>query len=287
PVSDETPPNLSFMIFSLSTGETLRASFPSLRYRRVPAGSLIKLFVALYCGIKREDLLRDYRYTCTGKNSVPETEPKRCWTPRGHGPLDLPGALRDSCNLYFASLHDKISRKDFFDFCRDLNTRLGLNLRLPPINDNTEFSRLLSGTDFRATVSIQGLITLARLAGPVQTAADSIERYRFGIPPASRKLLTGALYETVRSGTAAGPLHPFGPEENRRGLAGKNAEKSGGAPTAPLWGKTSTVLSGTNTCLSYGLFIGGDEERGIITLLRRGNGHTAARWAVRLLHGPD
>ena len=51
-----------------------------------------------------------------------------------------------------------------------------------------------------------------------------------------------------------------------------------------LWGKTATVIDGTNVPKSYGLFIGGCGDKGIVALVRKGNGNLAGRWARRLLN---
>ena len=42
--------------------------------------------------------------------------PDRCWNQKGHGILQLKDAIPYSCNLYFASLYNRISIKNFSEF---------------------------------------------------------------------------------------------------------------------------------------------------------------------------
>ncbi len=75
------------------------------------------------------------------------------------------------------------------------------------------------------------------------------------------------LHETFQIGTAS--KFPFL-------LAQEKNPKS-------LWGKTSTIVYGSNEPLSYGIFMGGDDRYGIILLYRKGNGNKAAYYAKKIL----
>ncbi len=283
----EAPPfDLAYAVFSLRTGACLQISHRAFLSRKLPAGSFFKICIALYCGMEREDLLREHVYTCRGRHGDPELMPEKCWKPEGHGRLNFPGALSHSCNLYFASLGRHLAPGRLNRFMREMSAALGIGAGLPATADQREFTRLLSGTDFRIVFSVKELMTLARLLGPVQTEDRGIESYRRKMSPDLRSMLAEALAGTVREGTASLPLKPYGPEGNYDLLfshlsAGKNDGEN--TPGKLLWGKTSTVVTGTNTHTGYGLFLGGNDEYGIVTVLRRGNGHIAAQWARYLL----
>ncbi|MCG3173958.1 MAG: hypothetical protein GMKNLPBB_02175 [Myxococcota bacterium] len=62
-----------------------------------PPGSLLKPLIAI--AALRAGAHPDREWTCTGRQAP--REKLRCWHPRGHGKLDLLGALERSCNHYF------------------------------------------------------------------------------------------------------------------------------------------------------------------------------------------
>ncbi len=69
--------------------------------------------------------------------------PFRCWKPEGHGPLDLSGAIKESCNVYFYQTGLRLGLDDFLSGvdALGLNDRTGLDLpgeiagRFPPSRD--------------------------------------------------------------------------------------------------------------------------------------------------------
>jgi len=67
--------------------------------------------------------------TCTGGIAVAGTY-QRCWKPGGHGSLDLEGAIRESCNVYFYQLGFRIGLDDFLQGGVDLGfgQRCGIDL---------------------------------------------------------------------------------------------------------------------------------------------------------------
>ena len=62
-------------------------------------GSVFKLLIA-QAAVDHE---LSFHYQCTGRDEI-EGKKRHCWTYKGHGSLDLPGALAISCNLYFENL---------------------------------------------------------------------------------------------------------------------------------------------------------------------------------------
>ncbi len=253
------PPELSYALFNPQSGEITRSSHRAIEKRVLPPGSIFKLVVALYCAAERPDLFDAHRYQCTGRAGTPL--PDRCWTPAGHGDVGMTEALSRSCNLYFASLNGLIDADSFRRFCESLQT-CGIRIVTPPVRGPGEFAHLLCGLDYRTRVSVRDLVALARLVSPGEDASA-----RHAIAPERRAIIARALFDTMDTGTGAGAL---------------DAGRSGSCRS---WGKTATILSGTNRLTGYGLFLGGDGENGILVILRGGTGAEAGRWSVRLLRG--
>ncbi len=259
--ADGTPPGVSYVLFDPETDAIAGASHPAFVNRELPAGSILKLIVALYCAAERPDLFDAYRYRCAGRAGAPL--PDRCWTPDGHGETGIERALSHSCNLYFASLHSEISGESFRRF---LDSLAGARVRvsLPPVSGPDGFARLLAGLDYRVRFTVRDGIALARLLAP-----GGREDPRLRLSPERRDIITRALYETMISGTA-----------------GNGTAESPAAHHDPCglpWGKTATVLSGSNRLTGYGLFLGGKGGRGVFIALRGGTGAKAARLAPGLL----
>ena len=57
--------------------------------------------------------------------------------------------------------------------------------------------------------------------------------------------------------------------------------------TLRIWGKTGTVISGTNSHCGYGIFIGGSGRNGIVSILRKGSGTLAAGYSAKILSGEN
>ena len=278
-------PYLSYMIFSIKTGEIEKYSFRQFLRRSIPAGSIFKILVSLYLASEREDLFNEYKYTWIGRDSH-RTMPDRCWDPDGHGTNNLSSAVSISCNLYFASLYRHIRFKDFKIFIERLFKMIDIKARLYDISDKKEFARLLSGLDFRVRFTVNDLIKIVQLISPVHTDNSSVERAKRLFPIEKRDRISQALFNAVRNGTASGTVKPYGANINSLPLIHNNHYRNvlkNSALISSIWGKTSTVVEGTNKKYSYGTFIGGNEEKGVIVILRKGNGHLAAKWGIVLL----
>jgi cell division protein FtsI/penicillin-binding protein 2 len=72
-----------FLLVDVATREIIGANWREPE-QPVPVGSLIKPFVAL-----------------SGPSKKFRCNPRECWRPSGHGELDLPHAIAESCNSYF------------------------------------------------------------------------------------------------------------------------------------------------------------------------------------------
>src|SRR5437762_521758 len=85
-----TQPDLSYVLLDVRSRQVIASRWPS-RDCPVPVGSLVKPFVAFaHAGDFPE-------ITCHG-------EADRCWKTGGHGRLQLPLAIAQSCNAYFLEL---------------------------------------------------------------------------------------------------------------------------------------------------------------------------------------
>jgi hypothetical protein len=278
-------PYLSYLIFSLKKGEIEKGGYGRLSSRMVSPGSIFKILVSLYVAHARRDLVKGYRYLCRGR-SGDKNLPERCWHQDGHGLNDLPTALSVSCNLYFASLYKHIRLSDFKNFTENFFKLIDIRAQLPDIRSEKEFSRLLSGLDFRMKLSVGDLMKIIQFISPVNIDNGPVDMAK-RLYSAETDIIHRALIDTVEKGTASGNLKPYGSELNYRPLleSDKKDVLSGEYHSGEIWGKTSTIIEGTNRMHSYGIFIGGDDERGVIVLLRKGNGHIAAKWGILLLHG--
>lgn len=249
-----------YVIFSLINGKAVFSSTgPALLNRRIPCGSLFKLFTVIYLGSERRDLFFNYKYRCSDKNPPPL--PHHCWDRHGHGQTDIRSALYNSCNLYFASLYDRINKEEFVLWFNRFAESRGISMRLPEIKSNKEWSELLAGLDFRTDISVKDLIKLTvYINNPDNT-----------LPSDASEIIAAALKKTFTEGTAKNSGSDItASNDNRIHQAG-------------LWGKTGTVIAGTNSHHSYGLFTGGLSDTGIIVILRKGKGTEAAHLAMSLL----
>ena len=277
------PPCMSYCIFDLASGKPLKMSHGrDFLQRKAPPGSIFKLIVALYLAAERPDLFNNYAFTCPGKGPGDRHMPDRCWDPKGHGMIKIEKAIAHSCNLYFASLYNKISEKKFRIFYERLCRSLAIPEKLPDIKDERGWSQLLAGLDFRVSFAVGDYIRLAMFmnCGP---HSESTMRYSFTeIPLAERNKLFRSLQGTFISGTVSG-----GPEKATahadNDILKIWEEHSPAVSRHELWGKTATIADGTNKALGHGLFIGGSGTTGIVAIARRSSGRTTARWARMIL----
>jgi cell division protein FtsI/penicillin-binding protein 2 len=79
-------PAAQFLLVNVATHELIGENWITPE-QPVPLGSLVKPFIALSVGSKE---LR--------------CDPRQCWLATGHGDLDLPHAIAESCNSYFLHL---------------------------------------------------------------------------------------------------------------------------------------------------------------------------------------
>lgn len=277
-----TPPDFSFFVFSLITGEVENSSHENILIREIPPGSLFKLIVSLYLATERPDLLKEYVYNCT-HNSDPNI-PSKCWTPEGHGKVNFTQALSNSCNLYFASLYQVIDQDKFRKFFDKLCLCLHIESKLPKIKNNSEFSHLLAGLDYRVRFTVKDFIPVARLLSLSQTNDADIESFKKTMSLESRTIIFKALLDTMQSGTVTYEYKSTGAALNGKSPESGNINpKIKNPPAYPCeytWGKTATVIDGTSKQTVYGIFLGGCNEKGIVAVMRNSNGRKTAKIAA-------
>ena len=105
---------LSHVLIDAATEAIVDAQWNDLD-RPVPVGSLIKPFTALaYAGAHQ---FVYPSYTCHGG--------AECWLPRGHGRVDLSGAIAGSCNAYFDRLARQTTPEAFVATLQRFGLRAG------------------------------------------------------------------------------------------------------------------------------------------------------------------
>jgi hypothetical protein len=292
------PLDLSFMIFSLRSGEIMKISYPAFSEYELSLGSISKIVVYLYLILYRQDLLKDYKYHCQGSDiytglGTPEKQAKNikldCWQKKGHGILSMDEALAKSCNLFFVSLSKFIDYQQYFQFFSGIMGKIGLQSHLWSFKSQEDKIKNFAGLDFKYRFRLSGLIKMVQFLSLKETADSNINELKQLFPGEKLEKLRHALQNTFISGTAywketdsikknkvSKEFMEQCSKEIMQSKKGRNENK--------LWGKTSTIIHGSNKLVSYGLFIGGDDKTGIITLLRGSNGHVAAQWAKCILN---
>jgi len=66
-----------------------------------PPGSIFKVITA-YAGLSEEVISKESKFNCAGVwYGLGEDFPKYCWAKYGHGNLNIVGAIKNSCDIYF------------------------------------------------------------------------------------------------------------------------------------------------------------------------------------------
>ncbi len=278
-----TTPNLSWCIFDIKSGDVVESFSSDLTQRFLPPGSLFKLFVAVYLANRRQDIFNSYTYTCRGfEKNIPGIA--HCWYRKGHGKFSLSEALPHSCNLYFGSLYDQIDYRDFKSFMDDFLKKQHISMTLPDTVNSEEWASMLSGLDFSLNISVKELITLTRALALNDLVPDDADSSTVLVPWYYWNSIINSLKRTIQTGTVSGKVKKYGLPENYMPLQEKLYPKIDEREFHDFWGKTSTVIDGTNQPIGYGIFLGVKDDIGVITILRKGNGHLAGKWAMVLLH---
>lgn len=91
-------------------------------------GSVFKIVVAV-AGLEERVVDRGHRYHCAGSTRIYNRR-FRCWNSGGHGWVNLHEAIRESCDVYFYHLGQKLGVERIARYARrfDLGTRTGIDL---------------------------------------------------------------------------------------------------------------------------------------------------------------
>lgn len=259
------PTDYSYVLFDINTGRNLSSSYDNFLSLEVPPGSIMKLIFTLYLATERPDLWDNFSYECTGKSEAYGKKYK-CWDIKGHGINSLATGLPKSCNLFFMALSHEVDQNKFRNFLSRLNQECGINIKYVQWKDDNEFGEFIAGLDFRSRIKIGDLVKLVMLVGSSQNSDMLINKFRRTIPVSCHEALLGYLRQTFYIGTAA--------SDNKMTRI---------KYPLSLWGKTGTVVFGTNYSASFGLFIGGMNDKGIVSLIRYGTGHDAAGRSLKIL----
>jgi SpoIID/LytB domain protein len=258
--SDNTADSrFQYIVFDYNSGETIASNLKnSFKNRIIPCGSIFKLFAAIYLAYERPDLFYNHIYTCTDKEDDKAIH-RYCWNKTGHGRMNLVNALPHSCNKYFASLYRYIDQDDFSRWLSKFIAEQNIKLHITENNIKYDFPSILAGLNFDVTITIDGLMKLNRFL------------YRKSIEHSSGKfaIIFNALHKTFIDGTAKDE------SDNINSKYDKSKES--------LWGKTGTVITGTNNHYGYGIFIGGSDSVGIVSIIRKGTGANAAKESKKII----
>lgn len=114
-------PNLFVTGIPLKTYKELQSDINKPLYNRAmqgryPPGSTVKPFLGL-AGLELSVVEKDDKIRCPGYFRLPGVKHKyRDWKKKGHGPVDLRIGIRQSCDVYFYNLANKLGIDRMYDF---------------------------------------------------------------------------------------------------------------------------------------------------------------------------
>ena len=107
--------DLSYILIDAHTGRLIASRWDRIT-EPVPAGSLVKPFLALAYGQKH-----NFRYPVSSCRGAADG----CWLARGHGKLDIISAISFSCNAYFVNLASSLDPGDVDSVARHYGLSMG------------------------------------------------------------------------------------------------------------------------------------------------------------------
>lgn len=171
-----------------------------------PPGSTIKPLVAL-AALANGVATPGERVWCRGAFSLPGSSHRyRDWKPEGHGPVDMVGAIEQSCDVYFYSVARDLGIERMAGFLKGFGLGDVTGLDMPgekgglvptPAWKRTAFSRAANQVWFPGETVIAGigqgymLTTPLQLAHATATVAARGKRFRPTMLHATRDALTG------------------------------------------------------------------------------------------------
>ncbi len=96
---------------------------------RYSPGSVFKIIMAL-AGLEEKVITKDTKINCIGVTKIYK-RPWHCWKEYGHGIVDLAGAIKDSCNIYFYNLGKKLNIDIIAKYAKLLGLGTRTNIDIP------------------------------------------------------------------------------------------------------------------------------------------------------------
>ena len=190
-------------------------------------GSIFKIVMAL-AGLDAGYVNPATSYYCSGAQEIYGTV-RSCWFKPGHGSMDLTNAIRNSCNIYFYNLGQRMGIVPIAEYARRMGLGRPTGIDIPGEKDglvpDPDWKKKTTGANwFRGeTISVaigQGPI----LATPLQIAALTACVANRGLPVAPRL----AAREEVPAPNERVPLGPAAFESVVKGMwMSVNAEGTG------------------------------------------------------------
>ncbi len=211
-----------------------------------PPGSTFKMVTAL-TALEAGAVTLDERISCRGSYEYADTT-YRCWKRGGHGRSDFSRALRESCDVYFYELAQRIGIDRIASMARRLGLgqtyASGIGLQKQGIIPDTNWKRVTYGQGwFRGETILAGIGQGYVLTTPLQLAVMTA------------RLATGrAVVPTlVRRATDGQPENPLFPaldiktewmEAVRKAMVGVVNEEGGTGGNASLEGSNAVIIAG-------------------------------------------
>ena len=165
----------NYLLIDPRSGDMLASRWPQME-QPIAFGSLIKPFTAFAYSQSHSQFPE---VTCHGTADL-------CWRPRGHGRLDLPHAVAQSCNAYFRALANEVQPQDearalgsfglpATELTRDAMAGLGDGFRTTPVQLARAYANLSARRENEAVAQLVSGMRMAAQAGTARAIARSVK----------------------------------------------------------------------------------------------------------------
>ena len=239
-----------------------------------PPGSTFKLMVALAAleeGINPKEKIRCNGYYKLGKRI------SHCWKEGGHGSLDMSGAIKHSCNVYFYAISQKFGYEKFMEMSRRFGYGDKIDINLQGVNSGNIPSdewkrkiyknRWVGGDTLNAAIG-QGFV----LATPMQMALATARIANGGVPIKPHLVQTDDIakqYSHLKSNPVVDAKHlklvqegmsrvmnEFGGTAYGKRIRARGFEMAGKTGTSQVVSKRERDRSNTRNRENHAIFVG-------------------------------